>query len=378
MRITSVRDTAGFVLVATLFVIALLAIGAAYFAGRIDSLRSAAFEQQSLAEAERDAFSSRQVLMHAMATVLRGTRGIDGPGGALVLDNRPYRLNDKTRIRVQDERGLLNLNLADERMLRRFLTIMGVPTERQGRLMDTLADYIDMDDLRRLNGAERQEYAAAGLPPPANSYLLTRDELGRVLGWRELLAQLEAKGQPGAAARFMGNFSALRILGVNVNTAPRAVLAALPGIDPAKVGSLIDQRRIQPFENPAQLIPFSSGPLDIDLMALTDGGSWRVVHDRSDLPFLLECRLMATPLARERPAQLDGCRRRMRAEIEQAIEPDEVGRALRETGEDGRKSEGQTSRSLPQTNTNNAKQRDNPADAPSLPWLSDSVALPRG
>ena len=244
------RQASGFILVATLFAIAVIAIGAAYFASRVEGLQTAAFQQQALAETEREAVSIGQTLMQAVLLNPITERGLvikAAPKEPLLLDGRFYRLSDKTQIAVQDERGLISLNVNEDRQLRRFFSAVGLPAERHDRLIDTLRDYVDIDDLKRLNGAERRDYIEAKLPPPANDFFASRDELRRIPGWRELLVELEARGKPGAAERFLSYFSAHRAIAVNLNTAPRLVVQTLAGIDQARITALLDQRRLTPF-----------------------------------------------------------------------------------------------------------------------------------
>jgi len=293
-------------------VIAILAAGAAYFASRVEIMREGAFHLQATAEAERDAHSSRQMLMFAFATEPSSGNALLAPDGALVLDGRPYLIGEHTQIAVQDERGLLNVNITREQVLRRFLAGLGLPLERQSRLIDTLADYIDIDDLKHINGAERADYERAGLAPPANDFLVSHDELKRIPGWIEFFADLHRVGGQAAVDRVLRLFAADRTGGINVNTAPREVLRAVAGIDPLRVEALLEQRRKMPFVNLSQLLPFTNGPLDDENTQLVGANSLRVTHSRDDLPFLLECRLVLTPSAIDVPVQANQCRRRLR------------------------------------------------------------------
>ncbi len=302
----------GFILAATLIVIAILAAGAAYFAARVETMQEGAFHLQAGAEAERDAHTSRQMLLFAFATEPRSGNALLAPDGALVLDGRPYAIGEHTQISVQDERGLLNVNVTREQDLRRFLAALGLPLERQSRLIDTLADYIDIDDLKRINGAERADYDKAGLAPPANDFLVSHDELKRIPGWVELFGDLHRVGGQAAVDRVLRLFGADRTGGINVNTAPREVLRAVGGLDPRRIEALLVQRKLTPFVTLAQLLPFANGPLDDENTQLVGASSLRVTHSRDDLPFLLECRLVLTPSAIDVPVQANQCRRRLR------------------------------------------------------------------
>jgi general secretion pathway protein K len=374
MRQLCSRPAPGFILVATLFVITLIAIGAGYFASRVDSLRTSAQQTQSLADAEREAFSTRQALMHAAITNRLGVRGLEVPNAPMAIDGRAYRINDNFLLRVQDERGLISLNASGEGIMRRFLTVAGVPVERHNRLLDALADYIDIDDLKRLDGAESKEYSALGLPPPANDFLVSRDELWRVAAWGEMLGELELHGGPGLATRFVNNFSASRWGGINVNSAPYIVLLSIPGVDPGRVSSLLDQRRNLPFVNLAQLGMYSNGPLDDESVMLVGANSWRVSHERGDLPFLLECRLVLSPVAFDRPVQLNECRHRARADTSDDVTPAEIGGALGAIRNDETRIQQASSRP---SNNKEIRQRASLIEAPRLPWLAESLEFSR-
>jgi len=309
---------AGFILVATLFAIAAIAIGATYFASRVEGLQTAAFQQQSVTEAEREAVSIGQALIQAVLLNPITERGLvikDAPNEPLLLDGRFYRMGDKTQIAIQDERGLMSLNINDDLQLRRFFSAAGLPVERHDRLLDTLRDYVDVDDFKRLNGAERRDYIEAKLPPPANDFFTSRDELRRIPGWRELLVELDARGKPGAAERFLGYFSAHRVSAINLNTAPRLIVQSLVGIDQARITALLDQRRLAPFQSVAELASFTNGAIDLDTIQLVGASTWRLTYQRDDLAFLIECRLVITPAASDKAAQVNECRHRPRNSI---------------------------------------------------------------
>jgi type II secretory pathway component PulK len=306
------RET-GFVLVATLVAIAIISLGAAYFAAQVDTLRNSALYMQRWAEAEREAFAVRESLQFAAATGVRDEGGLTFGKETLATDGRRYKLTETLSISVQDERGLLAINTLDEKTLSRLLESLGIPVENQPRLIDGLLDYIDADDLKRLNGAEKGEYARMNKLPPTNDFLRTRQQLQEVAGWDDLFSRLRSVGQtnnPGVESRFIDLFSTSRHSGLNLNSAPAAVLYAVPGLDRTKIPALIDQRRARAFTSIAQLAPFTTGPIDSDYLGLFGANDWRVVLYKAELPFLLECQLSITPGDSVRPTQLRMCVRR--------------------------------------------------------------------
>ncbi len=107
------------------------------------------------------------------------------PQADLRLDDRPYRMTigeDEVVVRLQDQAGLLNLAKLEDEGLRRLALAAGVaPAQIQG-MIARYKDYIDPDDLKQINGAERRDYAVGR---PADRTLLIGGELLSVMGVRE-------------------------------------------------------------------------------------------------------------------------------------------------------------------------------------------------
>jgi general secretion pathway protein K len=88
---------------------------------------------------------------------------------------------------ITGEGGRLNINwlVAGEDpgrlgVLRRYLQNKGIDLNEQNRMIDCLLDWVDPDNLPRLNGAEEgPDYH------PANKLLTRIDELKKVKGWQE-------------------------------------------------------------------------------------------------------------------------------------------------------------------------------------------------
>jgi DNA uptake protein ComE-like DNA-binding protein len=202
-------------------------------------------------------------------------------------------------------------------------------------MIDGLKDFIDDDDLKLLNGAERSDYLRRGVAPPPNDFLRSREQVQDVLTWQPLwqaLARAEAAGQLGLVQAVIDHVSIARHFGVNINSAPPLVLAAVPGIDPTKVAALVDRRRAAPLKSLADLLPFSNGPLDEDTSGFVGANDWRIRVEQPELPFLLECQLTITPGDRERPARVTSCTRQpirtasqlTDASVRRALESDRV------------------------------------------------------
>jgi type II secretory pathway component PulK len=140
------------------------------------------------------------------------------------------------RVEIEGEGGRLNLQwiLSGEdgrrqRMFRLWLeTVIGVDLKDRDRLVDCLLDYVDPDNLVRLNGDEggRGEYR------PANRMFLSLEELQRVPGIEPLLAYPDWK-----------NLFTMESTGpVDLMEAPEGVLRVLPGFGEAQIQRLLNYR----------------------------------------------------------------------------------------------------------------------------------------
>jgi len=111
-------------------------------------------------------------------------------------DGRTYELpydDARVDIQVTDERGKLDINQADEETLTRLFVANGLDEDRAVMLAAAVLDWTDEDNIVRSNGAEDDEYTAAGLGSgPANRPFIMIEEMLQVLGmpW-ELFQKIE-------------------------------------------------------------------------------------------------------------------------------------------------------------------------------------------
>lgn len=166
-------------------------------------------------------------------------------GGELRLDGTPYAGPQGVSFALQDESGLMPLTWPDPAALDRFLRAQGAEPAEVPALRDALLDYIDSDDLRRLNGAETREYERAGRPPPAQRRLLLPTEALRAMGWDKL--------PPAARDRLPDLVSTFYAGAVNLNTMPRELLPAWLGECGETCDALVSRREREPFRSAAQV-----------------------------------------------------------------------------------------------------------------------------
>ena len=151
-------------------------------------------------------------------------------------DGRAYQMQfgeAAVEIRITDETGKIDINLADEEMLGRLALSLGLEQDQADLLVDAIMDWRDPDDLVRLNGAEDEDYEAAGYPYGAkDAPFQTLGELQQVMGMDyELYRQLEPaitmfSGQPMPNPAF----------------APLEVLRAIEGMDDSLAQQFILER----------------------------------------------------------------------------------------------------------------------------------------
>jgi len=216
---------AGFALAAVLWLLAGLTIVVALIADSAHTSADRVAQLRERTEFVRNALSAQANAEYWLsATRPRAADFTDG-GASVMVDNRFYKFADESLIALQDVGGLVDLNNANPVRLAQFLVVCGVPVEQTARLVDTLADYIDGDNLQRINGAEADSYQLAGLSPPRNAALLAPGEIWDVLGWSDYRTAFEKNGcfqamTTEGEATMLGSHSA------NLATAPNQVLLA--------------------------------------------------------------------------------------------------------------------------------------------------------
>lgn len=163
-------------------------------------------------------------------------------GGELRMDGTPYKGAGSVFFSVQDQAGLLSVNSpAAPAILSEVLALQG-SSQQARQLAAALADYIDENESRRLNGAEKSEYSARGLPAPSNWYLRSDAEISSVYGWSAWLASEE-----GAPWRDWISTNQTSML--NINTAPAGLLALVLNIDIVEAQRLVQAREEYPFRS---------------------------------------------------------------------------------------------------------------------------------
>lgn len=190
-----------------------------------------------LLEAQAMACSGAEVAMHPQAKP-----------GSPVLEVR-FGKDQSYEAHLSGEGGRLNFNWLTQipevparlEVLRRYLENKGVDLDERDRMIDTLLDWVDPDNLVRLNGDEGE-----GDYKPANRPLRRLDELKKIRGWGEFTSSTDwdadftldsqaAGQQPGQPSGQPG--------GINLAWASREVIMALPGVSEDRVDQLLALRK---------------------------------------------------------------------------------------------------------------------------------------
>ncbi len=115
-------------------------------------------------------------------------------------DGRPYVFgygDAEIEVRITDDTGKIDINAAAQPgnldVLVNLFASHGIELEKAQALAESVVDWVDPDDLKQPNGAEIDDYKAAGLPyGPKNGPFDTVSELQQVLGMNyEIYARLE-------------------------------------------------------------------------------------------------------------------------------------------------------------------------------------------
>jgi hypothetical protein len=213
----------GAALMLSLWALFLLSAVVISWALDIDSRISISGNANRALEAEAMACSGTEIALHpavkAGSSVLKGNFG----------------RNQGFTVQITGEGGRLNLNwlLAGENparleMLRKYLELKGVDLNERDHMIDCLLDWVDPDNLVRLNGAETD-----GDYQPANELLTRLDDLKKVKGWTDFTA----------SADWQDDFTLNSTGPIDLEWASRTVLLTLPGMTEQLVDRFLEMRR---------------------------------------------------------------------------------------------------------------------------------------
>ncbi len=156
-------------------------------------------------------------------------------------------------VEVIDESGKLNLNLAQAHLIYNLLIVIGVDPADADVITDSIEDWRDQDDLYRPNGAESDYYqklphpyfAKNGLFDVPEELLLVRGVTPEIYYGKKGLTASGDRIEYYGLQKYFTTFSTFNR--ININSAPLAVLAAIPGLDYDVAQEIVAMRQQAPL-----------------------------------------------------------------------------------------------------------------------------------
>ncbi len=252
------EESRGVALIAVLWLLALLTLLATSAVALSASHRRAT---QRLAQAvELDARADSAIRLTLLRVIAPRSPNERVPVGASLTVDVP---DGPVQVSVEREIGRVDINTASSALVFAVLAANGLPDKQAQALANRIEDWKDPDDTARDQGAERGEYAAAGLRyVPRNGPFESVEEVRQVLGAADIHAVFlnaftvysHAEAPPETVAsepvkRALAladereldghRWLAAREAGTN---APPTALAAAPGESPTLVGEVLRLR----------------------------------------------------------------------------------------------------------------------------------------
>ena len=323
------RRHRGFVLVATLWTLAAMAVLAAYIDGvaAADIERAAAVQaalEQELARRGTEAtlayllatgrMSHRGLMLESEQTFsdLEGNRGPDRSAGVIAFSGETYAGLGDTRFSIQDENGLVSVNFPRSANFAAALSYAGVPSADIDRIIPRVEDYVDMDDDLSLSGAERFDYgrannqatspAQAGRADPSYASSAISRARDRTTSAAPAQGPYRSRARPGTASdlrfpnpsnwtmatplelrrvlgvgdliapdqwrRLLPMLTMRQTAGYNFNTMRPDVLAAVLELDQVAVANILAERAERSVASLNRVAMLTGTHLDIDPMDL--------------------------------------------------------------------------------------------------------------
>lgn len=216
------------------------------------------------------------------------------------LDGRPYLMDvdGPLVVRMRDQAGMINMAMLFGQPYERLMERIGVDAGQRQEMIARYQDYVDVDDLKQPNGAERRDYPDGG---PANRRLMRPAEWLSLLGareavdkqgWRELRDDLAA--DPMSAS-------------INVNTASPTVLAILFGMSEDQAQALIRAREQAPLMSTADIANVTGMPFgeDFERIYTYPAGVTLITIRDTRSAWTYRARLSLTPSGLEQPLWID-------------------------------------------------------------------------
>ena len=165
------------------------------------------------------------------------------------------------QVRIENEAGKINLNEADENLLKMMLNRFALEEEQQNIIIDSILDWRDENDLHRMNGAENDYYVSLDNPYECkNGDFDTIEELLLVRGITpELfyggLKDMVSAFQDRTSKRGRINRKSQKATGgkICINAASKEMLLSLPQMTEELAQAVIDFRKDADFKTMSEV-----------------------------------------------------------------------------------------------------------------------------
>lgn len=270
-EITMIHNEKGIALIIVLWVLTLLTVIAGQFCY---SMRTEITITKNFRDETTGYYLARAGITEAMARIIaqqeeqtrpRPRQPMRQPKDASPAEEQPWRVNAEIppvnlgdgffSVRIDNESGKFNINLAEAETLRMMLAGFDLSDEERNIIVDSIRDWRDKDTFHRTNGAEDDYYMS--LPQPyrctngpfrsINELLLVRG-VTRELFDRGLKDIVTIHADPVDTAKnkrpgWEANRKRESIQKININAASVQVLRSLPNMTDEAVAAIIEYRR---------------------------------------------------------------------------------------------------------------------------------------
>ena len=172
----------------------------------------------------------------------------------------------EVRVRLESGRGRIDINQASDMVLASMFDSLGVDQDTRNRLVDSILDWRDGDDIPHLYGAEIADYDAVdGRRLPANGVFRFVDDILFVKGMTPefFYGRLVLDTTSGGFRRVPGVRELVTTESgtaqVNPNETSADVLKALPGIEAILARAIVEARGDRFFDDLADLVGEGTG-----------------------------------------------------------------------------------------------------------------------
>jgi general secretion pathway protein K len=232
LRSVSFQRESGVALIVVLWMLVVMTAVALAFSQRVrtEVMLTANYQNQAKALSLAEAGIWRGAAMVLNRSIAENNgENINLAGSVYELDSEHGKLN----VSLQSCSGLIDINRASPEIIKALLQTVASPAETQQTILDSLLDWRDEDDLKRLSGAEDDDYRAQGLSyGPRNGLMNSVSELARVNG----VTSIEYEALQSSVTVYSGQSR------IDVTSAPRRVLASLPAMDDSMTDSILNER----------------------------------------------------------------------------------------------------------------------------------------